>query len=96
MLAGVAKYPACQVYVTGGEPLSQEMPAPAGGCAIAEIRRVAGNLGGARHCPAVDPRVSRIMDLKAPDSGAEIGCLWSASAYLDERDEIKIIACWRL
>ena len=50
---------------------------------------------GALDVADVDPRVSRIMDLKAPDSGESAKNLWSNLEALKQGDEIKIVIASR-
>jgi len=44
---------------------------------------------------AVDPRVARIMDLKAPDSAESARNRWENLALLNPRDEIKVVIASR-
>jgi 7-carboxy-7-deazaguanine synthase len=95
VLAEVAKYPARQVCVTGGEPLAQKE------ClslltALADAGYdVSLETSGALDIAAVDPRISRIMDLKAPDSAESAKNRWENLALLNVRDEIKIVIASR-
>lgn len=95
VLAEVAKYPARQVCVTGGEPLSQKECLPLLGALCDAGYDVSLETSGALDIAAVDPRVSRIMDLKAPDSGESAKNRWENLAALNGRDEIKIIIASR-
>ncbi|MBV2194184.1 MAG: radical SAM protein, partial [Azonexus sp.] len=95
VLAEVAKYPARQVCVTGGEPLSQKECLPLLVALCDAGYDVSLETSGALDVSAVDPRVSRIMDLKAPDSGEVGRNLWSNLDCLDGRDEIKIVIASR-
>ena len=95
VLAVVAKYPARQVCVTGGEPLSQKECLPLLVALCDAGYDVSLETSGALDVSAVDPRVSRIMDLKAPDSGEVGRNLWSNLDCLDGRDEIKIVIASR-
>ena len=95
VLAEVAKYPARQVCVTGGEPLSQKECLPLLVALCDAGYDVSLETSGALDVSAVDPRVSRIMDLKAPDSG-EVGRNRLANlAHLTPRDEVKIVIASR-
>jgi 7-carboxy-7-deazaguanine synthase len=83
------------VTVTGGEPLAQP------GC-IALLRvlcdagyEVSLETGGALDVCAVDPRVSRVIDLKTPASGECARNLWSNLADLRPNDQIKFVVCDR-
>lgn len=95
VLAEVAKYPARQVCVTGGEPLSQKECLPLLTALCDAGYDVSLETSGALDVSAVDPRVSRIMDLKAPDSGEVERNLWANLDCLNARDEIKIVIASR-
>ena len=91
ILAEVKKYPARQVCVTGGEPLSQK-ECPALLTALCDAGYdVSLETSGALVIACVDPRVSCIMDLKAPGSGEADKNLWANLEHLKARDEIKIV-----
>jgi len=95
VLAEVAKYPARQVCITGGEPLSQKECLPLLTALCDAGYDVSLETSGALDVSAVDPRVSRIMDLKAPDSGEVERNLWANLDCLNARDEIKIVIASR-
>lgn len=95
VLAEVAKYPARQVCVTGGEPLSQKDCLPLLTALCNAGYDVSLETSGALDIGGVDARVSRIMDLKAPDSGEVARNCWDNLAHLGSRDEIKIIIASR-
>lgn len=95
VLAEVAKYPARQVCVTGGEPLAQKECLPLLSALCDAGYDVALETSGALDIAAVDPRVARIMDLKAPDSGECVKNRWENLALLNPRDEIKIVIASR-
>ena len=91
VLAEVARYPARQVCVTGGEPLAQKACLPLLTALCDAGYDVSLETSGALDIAGVDPRVSRTMDLKAPDSGEAAKNRWENLACLTPRDEIKII-----
>ena len=95
VLAEVAKYPARQVCVTGGEPLSQKECLPLLTALCDAGYDVSLETSGAIDVAGVDPRVARIMDLKAPDSGESARNRWENLAFLNQRDEIKIVIASR-
>ncbi|UCV03565.1 7-carboxy-7-deazaguanine synthase QueE [Dechloromonas denitrificans] len=95
VLAEVAKYPVRQVCVTGGEPLSQKDCLPLLSALSDAGYDVSLETSGALDIAPVDPRVSRIMDLKAPDSGESAKNRWENLAVLQPRDEIKIVIASR-
>ena len=95
VLAEVAKYPARQVCVTGGEPLAQKECLPLLSALCDAGYEVSLETSGALDIAAVDPRVARIMDLKAPDSGECVKNRWENLTLLNPRDEIKIVIASR-
>lgn len=95
VLAEVAKYPARQVCVTGGEPLAQKDCLPLLTALCDAGYDVSLETSGALDVAGVDPRVARIMDLKAPDSGESARNLWRNLDVLNRRDEIKIVIASR-
>ena len=95
VLAEVAKYPARQICVTGGEPLAQRERLPLLCALCAAGYEASLETSGAPDIARVDPRVARIMDLKAPDSGECARNRWDNLTLLTERDEIKIVVASR-
>ena len=95
VLAEVARYPARQVCVTGGEPLAQKDCLPLLAALCDAGYEVSLETSGAIDISGVDPRVSCIMDLKAPDSGESAKNRLENLAHLDARDEIKIVIASR-
>lgn len=95
VLAEVARYPARQVCVTGGEPLSQKECLPLLTALCDAGYDVSLETSGALDIAEVDSRVARIMDLKAPDSGESAKNRWENLACLNQRDEIKIVIASR-
>jgi 7-carboxy-7-deazaguanine synthase len=84
------------VEVTGGEPLLQAGAFPL----LRELcdagRTVLLETSGERDISEVDPRVHRIVDLKAPGSGEAHRNRWENIDFLTQRDEVKIILADRL
>ena len=84
-----------RVTVTGGEPLAQK------GCTALLVALcdegcdVSLETSGALDVALVDPRVSKIVDLKTPGSGEAERNLWSNLEYLTTRDELKFVVCDR-
>ncbi len=95
VLAEVGKYPARQVCVTGGEPLSQKECLPLLTALCDAGYEVSLETSGALDVTNVDARVARIMDLKAPDSGESAKNRWENLAVLNRCDEIKIVIASR-
>lgn len=95
ILAEIATHGAKHVCVTGGEPLAQKR------CLIL-LRKlcdagyeVSLETSGALDVSAVDPRVHKVMDLKAPGSGESARNLWSNLDHLLPRDQVKIVIASR-
>jgi len=89
----VASYGARHVTLTGGEPLAQKH-------AFLLLRQLADagysvslETSGALDVSGVDPRVSKILDLKTPGSGESARNLWSNLEHLTAQDEIKFVLC---
>lgn len=84
------------VEVTGGEPLLQPGVRPL----LTELcdagRTVLLETSGEADIAGVDPRVHRIVDLKAPGSGETHRNRWSNVALLGARDEVKFVLADRL
>ncbi len=95
ILAEVAKYPTRHVCVTGGEPLAQKECLSLLSALCEAGYDIALETSGAIDIAGVDPRVTCIMDLKAPDSGESTKNRWENLTHLDTRDEIKIIIASR-
>ncbi|MFZ2971798.1 MAG: 7-carboxy-7-deazaguanine synthase QueE [Ferribacterium limneticum] len=95
VLAEVGKYPARQICVTGGEPLAQKDCLALLTALCDAGYDVSLETSGALDVAGVDPRVARIMDLKAPGSGESARNLWSNLGVLNQRDEIKIVIASR-
>ena len=95
VLAEVAKYPARQICVTGGEPLAQKECLPLLSALCDAGYEVSLETSGALDIAGVDPRVARVMDLKAPDSGECARNRWENLGLLTQRDEIKIVIASR-
>ena len=91
ILAEVARHPTKRVCVSGVEPLAQKNCLPLltalcdAGCDVSL------ETSGALDVSGVDPRVSKIVDLKAPGSGEVERNLWSNLEYLTPHDELKLV-----
>ncbi len=79
------------VEITGGEPLLQPAVLPLMEALCDAGRTVLLETSGERDISAVDPRVHRIMDLKAPGSGESERNRWANVELLTERDEVKFV-----
>ena len=79
------------VELTGGEPLLQPAALPLMTALADAGRTVLLETSGERDIGAVDPRVHRIVDLKAPGSGEVARNHWDNVAHLGKRDEVKFV-----
>lgn len=79
------------VLVTGGEPLLQAATLPLLADLCDSGRTVLIETSGERDVSNVDPRVHRIVDMKAPGSGESARNRLENLALLGERDELKIV-----
>ena len=93
VLSEVARMEPRYVTVTGGEPLAQKS-------CLALLRElcdrgysVSLETSGAIDVSLVDPRVSKILDIKTPGSGEAGKNRWDNLARLTPRDEIKFVLC---
>lgn len=87
----VQQYPAQHVCITGGEPLAQ----PNALLLMTQLcdlgYAVSLETSGALDVAAVDPRVSKVMDLKTPSSGEVARNLLSNLQHLHAHDQIKFV-----
>jgi 7-carboxy-7-deazaguanine synthase len=79
------------VELTGGEPLLQPGAIPLMRELCDAGRTVLVETSGEADLSRVDPRVHRIMDLKAPGSGESHRNRWGNLMHLTARDEIKFV-----
>ncbi len=79
------------VCVTGGEPLAQKACLPLLKSLCDAGYSVSLETSGALDIADVDARVSRIVDLKAPDSGEGAKNRWTNIDLLTARDEVKLV-----
>lgn len=90
-LAEVARHGVPTVCVTGGEPLAQKACLALLGALCDAGYSVSLETSGALDIAAVDPRVSRVMDLKAPGSAEASRNRWENIPLLGAADEVKIV-----
>jgi 7-carboxy-7-deazaguanine synthase len=95
ILAEVAGYGVRHVCVTGGEPLAQKR-------CITLLQRLcdAGHdvsleTSGAIDISEVDPRVSRVLDIKTPGSMEAARNRWENLPLLTAHDQVKFVICDR-
>jgi 7-carboxy-7-deazaguanine synthase len=96
ILEAVAGYGVRRVCVTGGEPLAQKNCRPLLASLCDASCDVSLETSGALDIGGIDPRVSRIVDLKAPGSGETERNRWQNIPLLTSRDEIKFVLAGRL
>lgn len=95
VLRRIGEFDCRMVCVTGGEPLAQKQT-PALLRKLCEAGySVSLETSGALDIGAVDPRVSRIVDLKAPDSGETARNRWENLDLLTRNDEVKFVLASR-
>jgi len=95
ILADVVGFGVRHVCVTGGEPLAQKR-------CIGLLQRlcdagfeVSLETSGALDISEVDPRVSRVLDIKTPGSLEAHRNLWSNLPLLTAHDQVKFVICSR-
>lgn len=91
IVEAVHAYGARHVCVTGGEPLAQPNCLPLLTLLCDAGFDVSLETSGAYDISPVDPRVARIVDLKAPGSGESGKNLWANLEYLTPHDELKLV-----
>ena len=83
------------VCVTGGEPLAQRACLDLLVALCDDGYRVSLETSGAMDVSAVDPRVSRVVDLKTPDSGESARNRLANLDVLTGVDQLKVVVCSR-
>ena len=95
VLERVAAYGCRHVTVTGGEPLAQ----PASRALLAGLcdagHEVSLETSGALEISGIDPRVTVVMDLKAPGSGEQARNRMENLELLRPRDQLKFVLAGR-
>lgn len=95
ILAAVAAYQPRYVCVTGGEPLAQPACLDLLTLLCDKGYQVSLETSGAISLAGVDPRVSKVMDLKTPASGEQHRNLMDNLALLGANDQLKFVLCDR-
>lgn len=95
ILQRVAGFGCTTVCVTGGEPLAQKHSLALLAALCDAGHSVSLETSGALDIGGVDPRVSRIVDLKAPGSGEEAKNRWENLELLTAGDELKFVLASR-
>jgi len=83
------------VCVTGGEPLAQRACLDLLAALCDGGYRVSLETSGAMDVAPVDPRVSRVVDLKTPDSGESARNRLQNLDLLSAQDQLKVVVCSR-
>jgi 7-carboxy-7-deazaguanine synthase len=95
ILQRVAGFGCATVCVTGGEPLAQKNCLPLLAALCDDGHSVSLETSGALDIGGVDPRVARIVDLKAPGSGEATKNRWENLELLTTHDELKFVLASR-
>jgi 7-carboxy-7-deazaguanine synthase len=95
ILTKVAAYKPRHICVTGGEPLAQPNCIPLLKALCDEGYEVSLETSGAMPVDQVDPRVSRVVDIKTPASGEMGRNLWDNIPLLTKHDQVKFVICDR-
>ena len=95
IIAQVAEHDTQYVCVTGGEPLAQKRCLQLLDRLIGAGYRVSLETSGAMDIGRVDERVSRVVDIKTPDSGEVERNLWTNLDELTAHDQVKFVICSR-
>lgn len=93
VLARVQANGVAHVCVTGGEPLAQKASLPLLRALCDAGYSVSLETSGAMDISEVDPRVSRIVDIKTPGSGEVDRNRWENLRALRAADELKFVIC---
>ncbi len=95
VLQKVADFGARHVCVTGGEPLAQRASIDLLHALCDAGYQVSLETSGALDIAAVDPRVSRVVDLKTPDSNESARNRYENLDLLNPHDQLKFVLCSR-
>jgi 7-carboxy-7-deazaguanine synthase len=95
ILRRVAEFDCATVCVTGGEPLAQKACLPLLVVLCDAGYSVSLETSGALDIGGVDPRVARIVDLKAPGSAEAAKNRWENLELLTAHDELKLVLASR-
>ena len=95
ILREVGQYAVRQVCVTGGEPLAQTHCLTLLALLCDAGYEVSLETSGALDIAGVDPRVSRVVDVKTPGSAEVARNLWANLERLTPHDQVKFVICSR-
>ncbi|MDG2459303.1 MAG: 7-carboxy-7-deazaguanine synthase QueE [Luminiphilus sp.] len=96
ILSRIDQFGCPRVCVTGGEPLAQPQCIGLLDSLCEKGFEVSLETSGAISIAGVNERVSRVVDIKTPDSGEVHRNDWSNMEYLTAHDQIKFVLCSRL
>jgi len=96
ILEQVGRYQTAHVTVTGGEPLAQKHCLPLLQQLCDAGYHVSLETSGALDISAVDPRVSKVVDLKTPGSGEVERNRYANLELLGRQDQLKVVICNRV
>ncbi len=91
----VATYQTSYICVTGGEPLAQKRCHELLDQLCDAAYQVSLETSGAMDVSRVNKRVSRVVDIKTPQSGEVERNLWANLDILTAHDQIKFVVCSR-
>ena len=95
ILSRIDQFGCPRVCVTGGEPLAQPQCIGLLDSLCEKGFEVSLETSGAISIAGVNERVSRVVDIKTPDSGEVHRNDWSNMEYLTAHDQIKFVLCSR-
>ena len=95
ILTEVGSYGVRHVCVTGGEPLAQKRCLSLLSRLCDAGYAVSLETSGALDIGGVDPRVSRVLDIKTPASGEAGRNRWENLSLLTPHDQVKFVICSR-
>lgn len=93
ILAQVASFKPRHICVTGGEPLAQPNCLALLSALCDQDYTVSLETSGAMPLDSVDPRVSKVMDLKTPDSKEQHRNRYENIRLLGANDQLKFVIC---
>ena len=93
IMSAVEKFKTSHITVTGGEPLAQPVCHDLLNALCDCGYQVSLETSGALSLQHVDPRVSKIMDLKTPASRECDKNMWENLQWITANDQIKFVIC---
>lgn len=93
IIDAISIYKTRYITVTGGEPLAQSQCLDLLNMLCDMDYRVSIETSGALDIKDIDSRVTKVMDLKTPDSDEESKNKFDNIDYLTQNDEVKFVIC---